>query len=1024
MPEDMRISKLLRQLAAEKDPEQVKQVCRKLRIAIDDTTNGSYIRRSFDVLADSMMRVFKEGPLDSMEDVTEVLGLMGWVVRSEFPVYRTWLSRMYKVDRIRVWVMRALEHTLRMDELHREIRAEPCNRLIELLKDYLENIEKADLFVAVTNVISQFALNYPKQFQPHFPDIVDIVIGWHLETDQSLPIEKHCSQILQSFQPFWINDVTFTRNLLGQFLEDMVSYREETEQNMTKRNGGKEVTPPEICFGSIVGCTNSILKCICDSSATLSQHCGAGLLNDIFVCVLEVTQMTVEQQSHSDAMAQSDAICMGANELMVIIMDCYKFGEELPNEKLVEVVSLQLRHLRIDLDSKQKILAVLFVVCKLITHVKTKLPIALVQEIFSHKATANVHRMLFFSDKQIRKSTIRIYHAILNLKNVAILQEAYKLILEDFEKAMHAFCPDGALPEQSTDTLTYTKMEANYVITTYLSVLSILAISNSSIIVMWALQPTILEMLTQHLKASRYDEIWHQSPETHFSIMTLIVSHCRNNNNFIGSSSLLNMAASKVSDVFNKLSLDDSIGSKGDTSASGMSFGSATSASESSPTSAHFELILKFLSKILAQKRLSDHLVVWLLDWCNHLFTQSSQYSGVLQHNADFNQILESIVQNAAESHASETILKCGQCLDSVAMFDELNGKLLQPIAEICCIHMCSSDPHIRSIYSHIFGKLPLNTTLRQVNQFTGFAKTNARSASTIQHWLSRKPMTHGGGDMRAQYFSEFIRGIKISSNKSGNGDENPEGQLPIEDIIKNMFIHCWAHSVDFDETEELATIRTGFKTGMEFRNIAVTDIRSIISWAQWEAAQFCVNNKLRTVLGKPQETFLKIESIVKEGARTLSLKETPKVCSIETVISNQRNTRVLLGFMEALEKSIYNASEGTAVALPQADKPARTFFHINAPTCNEWFNRIRTAVDLVALHSMEPEMVIRYTEAVLKALLTAEKTNEPLFEHSLMSHAWALLRNGESDALHGLFTWTKSRTSKKVVWIKMVAGK
>ena len=42
--------------------------------------------------------------------------------------------------------------------------------------------------------------------------------------------------------------------------------------------------------------------------------------------------------------------------------------------------------------------------------------------------------------------------------------------------------------------------------------------------------------------------------------------------------------------------------------------------------------------------------------------------------------------------------------------------------------------------------------------------------------------------------------------------------------------------------------------------------------WATWEAAQFCVLAKLRTPLGKPQDTFTMIEAVLKkystEGAR------------------------------------------------------------------------------------------------------------------------------------------------------------
>lgn len=68
--------------------------------------------------------------------------------------------------------------------------------------------------------------------------------------------------------------------------------------------------------------------------------------------------------------------------------------------------------------------------------------------------------------------------------------------------------------------------------------------------------------------------------------------------------------------------------------------------------------------------------------------------------------------------------------------------------------------------------------------------------------------------------------------------------------------------------------------------------------------------------------------------------------------------------------------------------------------------------------------MVIRYSESVLKSLAAQSKTNEPLFEHTLMSHAWALLRNGESDALYGLYVWTKAVTNRKFVWVKFGAGK
>lgn len=41
--------------------------------------------------------------------------------------------------------------------------------------------------------------------------------------------------------------------------------------------------------------------------------------------------------------------------------------------------------------------------------------------------------------------------------------------------------------------------------------------------------------------------------------------------------------------------------------------------------------------------------------------------------------------------------------------------------------------------------------------------------------------------------------------------------------------------------------------------------------WVLWEAAQFCVLTRLKTPLGKPQETFTSIEAVLKSLAATVN---------------------------------------------------------------------------------------------------------------------------------------------------------
>lgn len=1032
LPEDMRISKLLRQLSTEKDASEARKICSKLNIVIMDGTNASYIRRSFDILADHILRTFKDGPIDALNDVAIVFGKMIWIIRADASIYRAWIQKMHKVERIREYVLKALQETLVLDANIHEIRTENCNRIIELLKEYLDGSDKPSHFVAITNCIQQFAQNYPKSFEPHFADIVDFVIGWHLETDQLLSIKQHCSYILQTFKNFWLGDVDFTRNLLNQFLEDIISYRDEiqTQVELAESGSASSTPTPEICFGSIVGATNSILKCIYDTPAVLCQHIGIDLLTDIIRSVLEMIQAFENAPQKHYTPDQCDVIYMYVNELIIIALDCRRIGVEVTEEMLFDTIELQLNNLSPTCTSDQKIVIILFVIYKVISEFKANVPLSFIQMIFSTEPTNVIHQLKFSNNFQIVKSIVKIYQTVLNLKIVEMLTETYKNIVEDLAEAMQVLQSSPAA--ESMEIGVYTKCQAECVVNFYLRTISTLATASSSIIVMWVLEPNLLELLTDRMQSADYERFWMHFSETHHGVISLLIAHCRNNNNFIASSTLLNEDITKITDVFSKLKVDDTPASGGGGGTFSEFVPGATSfnvqlsesaATEQSPTAGHFEIILNFLCKILKQKSLNDHTMLILLDWCENIFVHTAKYANTLKNNVKFQQIVELIYRISSDTSVNSAIqLKVADCLELLVSYDELNADTYKSIAEMCCVKLCVSDSVIRKRHSDLFAKLPLNVSLKQVNEFTGLAKAQHRQINSIQHWYLRATAQQRGSEMRSKYVADFIRAIKIHETDL-NGHQRAANQYDvIETILKNIFIHSQNSGHDGHGNNRSANQKPKPNDIADFCKVAMADVRVLISWAQWEAAQSCVSNKLRTFLGKPQETFLKIESIIKENARILSLKEKLKVPSVDTILANQRHARILLGFMESLEKYIYNACEGAAM-LPPADKPARVFFHVNATTCNEWFNRIRMAVDLVALHCMEPEMVIRYTESVLKNLAANGKFSEPLFEHTLMSHTWALLRNREGDALEGLFVWTKAITKKRFQWIKMAAG-
>lgn len=133
LPEDVRISKLLRRLETEGTIAGLIDICEKLKVVVQDQANAGYIRRSFDILANSVTAVMKDCSREALPHLSEVFGLMGFAIRYDFPQYKSWICKTYKsVKSLRPAMMNSLEKTLQMDKHTFEL-SEQIARLMELL---------------------------------------------------------------------------------------------------------------------------------------------------------------------------------------------------------------------------------------------------------------------------------------------------------------------------------------------------------------------------------------------------------------------------------------------------------------------------------------------------------------------------------------------------------------------------------------------------------------------------------------------------------------------------------------------------------------------------------------------------------------------------------------------------------------------------------------------------------------------------------------------------------------------------
>lgn len=646
-------------------------------------------------------------------------------------------------------------------------------------------------------------------------------------------------------------------------------------------------------------------------------------------------------------------IVLVINEFSIIMLTCRKNEVHVEMETIENLIEMQLENL--NEMGETEIASLLYLTTEFIKEFKSEISEKFIQMLLSHDSIL-VTAVVFNNDKRVKHGLIKVYHDILALKNVQALQAAYKCIIDHFGVCLKKIPTLSDTPWISNVANITTEndekeiIKAQYSLNFGLTALSKLATVQNSIIAMYSLSPSILEVL---IAFQIWKPQWDEFELIQYSILVVISEHCLKNNNFLSASSFL--ITKNPSAVTSSWLIDSS--------------------PTESPASQHFKILLEFIEKMLKTPPSLKQFKL-LLDWLNKIIQQTSQFAEQLKENLSFFVIMKRINYFAVK-YNDEVSFKIANCYDSIYAFDIIHPEIYTSIAEVCSAKMCSVNPEIRRRFSFILSRIPLRFTLEQAKSPSGVNQEVIDKITEMENWHLSLGSIHGG-ELRGQYFGEFIKHITFSTDAAN-----------IDDFILNAFKNCWFN---------------GTVLAQEYKNVTLKDIRTLCAWIQWEAARFCVNNKLRTFYGKATETFIKIEGIIRDHARILTLKDKSKTKNYKHVLANQRNVRILLGFMECLEKAIYNAAEGTAFAIPPPEKPARTFFRLNAATCNDWFNRNRLAIHQLALHCMELEMVIRCSTSILKEMAAAGKVNDSFFDQMLLSLTWALLRNFESDALVGEF--------------------
>ncbi|KYB28836.1 serine/threonine-protein kinase SMG1 [Tribolium castaneum] len=970
--EDTRISKLLRRLSTEVDQENSLAISKKLLEVLLLPDNAQYVRKAFHILGESMFEILQvsPGPL-AKQQATRALGRMGYIMGQEkdFERYQNWIFVKMKnaYEEMQILLMKSFKETLAFEK-NKPVLQDHAENLMHHLVTCIEITENAQVFKAILDILMTIIELYPDCFYTQFQDTVDLLFGWHVDHTQPLSNIEFISRNLQRISPHFKYNIEFAVTLIENFLEDITNF--SSQLNDPESNSLEHINV-------LILALNTILKCLGDSFRPVNnKHVSVELvstcLNQIIRTVRDVLESFV-----------ADNLIIAANESIGILLGQLDNKSQALSNSIYTLIDLELS--LVNEFSDATLVSMLLLISKIIKELSANLPIELIEKLIGPKSEIVKLRYSYF--KNIQDSVICVYQALLNLKNVSLLQEAYRYVLGDLEVVYRAIVPNIKPFIQnnpfSEDNFDLNTDQKELTVLFLLRCLSQLA-NASSIIVMWALKPSILELVGVNLEPYQ-ETLARDNPALQYSLLYLLYSHCKCYNHFISSSNLVAKKQDQTS-LMGLFTLPDVL--------------NINDVPNTSPNLGNFEIILDILHKTLSIPT-PNEVTLLLLQWLNDILINSDSYLANLYDNEKFVAVTEVLVKCGYHFNTKIVLSVC-ENLDKLLSNKQLswNSQFLMNVCDLVKLHLNSNNNEIRLKYSKLSVNVPWDVAVVELNKSnSGFDAKKSTSIKDYSNYMVRMAQhlhlnNSVTGDMYPLQFKTFTDYLlKNESSESPNW-------------LEDIFISSWP-------------LQANYKAMEFFYDLAINSRIILHNWTTLESAQFCVNSKLRTPLGKPNETFTKIEGALNHlGNDLINVKKNK-----ENESSNDIDrVRLLLQFIEHLEKAIYSASEGCAIAMQQPPKQVRSFFITNTNTCSEWLSRIRMVVIHIAMHASDPCTAVRHGQALLGDMVTSGRTSGSEFERIVIFITLALLQMRETEAILGLYIWCKSTAGRKFVWVKYAA--
>ncbi|CAJ1075376.1 LOW QUALITY PROTEIN: serine/threonine-protein kinase SMG1 [Xyrichtys novacula] len=982
--EESRLANLLRRVSREDDRDRRLATLKQLKEFISHGESKVTLVKQMDNILSTLNDILNESSKllwELRQDAAACLGLLCTVLSYEAERIFKWLFLKFTTcsrDEVKLLYLVATQRALEAAG-ERKAFSHVMQLVMSNLQSILENVDTPELLCQSVKCILQVARCYPHVFSTNFRDTVDILVGWHIDHTQKQSVTQQVSAWLQSLEQFWVADLTFSTTLLGQFLEDMEAYAEDLNHVGSGDVLDEDIPPPSVSLPKLAALLRVFSTVVRSIGERFNPFRGPPItevyVNDVLSRVLACVT-TAKQVQFSEAVLTAGNECVGV--LLASVEPCGQLLEAVLVYGLDQLDCCRA-------SGSDYSLAVLSLLTLIVDRINTKLPVSFVEKLLA--PDSQLLKLRFHRDKEVMSAVHGVYQALLSLKNIPTLEAAYKMVLGEMTCALSSLMKtleptdrakgsEGTFPgieHPAFAPLTLPPETAQFILIFNLSTLTTIGNTKNSLIGMWALSPTVFALLSHNLMLV-HSEIAVHYPAIQYAVLYSLYSHCTRHDHFISSSL---------------------------SSSSPSLFDGAVISTVTTATKKHFSTLLSLLGTLLVKEHLYHEARRLLLTWAQEIsvLMKKSDTYGPLFSLPSFHKFCRGLLANALNEDQSI----CLQTSHSLQVLSSsLSTELLQRCVDVCRVQLVHSTVRVRQAYGKLLRTIPLDVAL----SYHSHPKMREISLA-IRHHMSRAP----GSTFHPQDFSDLISFILYGVLHRGG---------------KEPWLERLYHSCQRLEKRNGKGVVEGSRLDVVPHALLKTET-VLWQWAVWEAAQFTVMSKLRTPLGRAQDTFQTIEGMIRSlAAHSLNPEQDVGAWAGaggdgDSHHSNQLRLALLLQYLENLEKLMYNAYEGCANALTAPPKGIRTFFYTNRQTCQDWLTRIRLALMRVGLLSGQPAVTIRHGFDLLSEIKNSSPQG-PELEVPLTLLVEALCELHCPEAIQGLASWSLLTTGKSLSWLSSVA--